>query len=349
MSPAPTAAHPLAADLEHIDRHAADAWEALRGARLFVTGGTGFYGKWLLESLAWSNHRRGLGLHTVVLTRRPGAFCVALPHLAADPAIDFAEGDVRDFIFPAGRFTHVVHAATPASTQPTELEETLDIIVGGTRRVLDFACAAGAQRVLLASSGAVYGRQPPELWQVAEDYCGGPDPCDLRSTYGEGKRLAEHLGALYHRRHGLAVSIARGFAFIGPHLPLDGSFAVGNFFRDALAGGPVRVTGDGSPYRSYLYAADLAIWLWTILTRGRPCRPYNVGGEDEISIAALAHKIAAHFSTDVVLAQPIDPGRPTERYVPSTARARAELGLHVHVDLDAAVHRTVHFLRRAAA
>ena len=156
-----------------------------------------------------------------------------------------------------------------------------------------------------------------------------PDALDPHSAYAEGKRVAEYLAGVYHRQHGLPVKIARGFAFLGPYLPLDVHFAAGNFLRDGLRGGPVRVGGDGTPYRSYLYAADLAVWLWTLLFRAAPCRPYNVGAEEAVSIAELARCIAAHFGVGVQVARPAVPGRPAERYVPAARRAREELGLRI--------------------
>jgi dTDP-glucose 4,6-dehydratase len=145
-----------------------------------------------------------------------------------------------------------------------------------------------------------------------------------------------------HSRCGLEVSIARCFAFIGPHLPLDRHFAIGNFLRDALRGQPIAVQGDGRPYRSYMYAADLAVWLWTILVRGANCRAYNVGSEQAISIRDLAHEVAASVGGTVRMPElkPSNSTYPQSRYVPNTRRAADELGLTIETDLRAAVART---------
>ena len=340
-------------DLDHVLAHTRELWAEARGRSFFITGGTGFFGMWLLESFAHANDMLGLGARAVVLTRDPAAFAHKAPHLAGRRDLEFIAGDVRDFAFPAGEFPYVIHAATAASAKliaeaPLEM---FDTIVGGTRRVLEFAARAGTQKLLLASSGAVYGRQPPELTHLPEDFSGAPDPLQPASAYGEGKRVAEHLCVLHARAHGCEAKIARCFAFVGPHLPLDGHYAIGNFIRDALGGGPIRVGGDGTPFRSYLYAADLAVWLWTILFRGPTGRAYNIGSAEDHSIAQIAAAVAAADGggAAVQTALPAPAGQPPSRYVPDVRRARAELNLEARVPLAEAIRRTLVWSRALAA
>ena len=331
-------------DLAHVLAHTHELWAEARGQSFFITGGTGFFGMWLLESFAHANDTLGLGARATVLTRDPAAFARKAPHLAARADLTFIQGDVRTFAFPAGQFTYVIHAATEASAKLNDEapHEMLDAIIGGTRRVLDFAAQCGVKKLLLTSSGAVYGKQPPELTHIPEDYLGAPDPLLPGSAYGEGKRVSEHLCAVNALQHGYEVKIARCFAFVGPHLPLDAHFAVGNFIRDALAGRPIQINGDGTPLRSYLYAADLAVWLWTILFRAPSACAYNVGSPEALSIAELARMISElqRIHLPVTIARPSLPVSAPTRYVPDTRRAEAELALSVHLSLGEALRRT---------
>jgi dTDP-glucose 4,6-dehydratase len=336
--------NPLAGDLDHVLEKTEALWSDARGTRIFITGGTGFVGTWLTESLLWANRRLGLGMRAVLLTRDPARFRARSPHLAEDPSVTLLAGDAAEFAMPEGSFALAVHAATEAQVTPNAgcPAGRLDRDVAVTRRVLELARQSGVRRMLFTSSGAVYGKQPPEISHVTEEYVGAPATCDTGAAYGLGKRVSEYLCACYSQVYGFDATIARLFAFLGPHLPLDTNYAAGNFLRDAIAGGPISIAGDGTPYRSYLYAADLAIWLWTILFRGQAARPYNVGSPHEISIVELARAMTREVApgAEIRIARQAVAGALAARYVPSTARVEAELGLRVWVPLDEAIRRT---------
>jgi dTDP-glucose 4,6-dehydratase len=352
MTPTASAtSNPLAADLDHIVANTPRVWEELRACRLFITGGTGFIGRWLLESLVWANDRHDLGLQAVVLSRYPGRFAEVAPGLATHPAVELVAGDMQSFVLPKGAIDYVVHAATETVGMAGTYDpiHKFDADVEGTRRVIALARERKVRRLIFTSSGAVYGPQSPDVAHVQEDYPGAPDPTDLGTAYGQAKRVAEFLCSGAAAEGGPEVVIARGFAFAGPFLPLDSNYAFGNFIRDALAGGPIVIEGDGTPLRSYLYAADLAIWLWTLLVQGRS-RVYNVGSDASISIVELARMIAKIVSPDarVVVRRRAVKGAPVGRYVPSVDRARTELGLVPLVSLPEAIARTAAWHRRSA-
>lgn len=333
-------------DLDSVVFQVGSCWRELRGARILLTGGTGFFGAWLLETLCHADEVQGLGLKVWVLSRNPEGFCRRFPHLADRRALFLIPGDVREFAPPSAAFTHVIHGATSASAvmNSAHPEEMLDTIVAGTRHVLGLANRSGLAKMLFISSGAVYGEQPPQMERIPEAYLGGPNPLDPSNAYAEGKRMAELLCVLWSRRTGIPVTIARGFAFVGPHLPLDVHFAMGNFLRDALERRPIVVEGDGTPIRSYLYASDLAVWLWKILISGHPGTAYNIGSDQAVSIRELAQEIGVMAQVPVEVRQAGQTGMLPKRYVPSIARA-SELGLTITVDRQEAIRRTLDWHR----
>lgn len=326
-------------------------WEPLRGALVFLTGGTGFVGRWLLAAFVHANREYALDARVDVLTRDPDAFAHACPDLASDDAVALVPGDVRTADASRATYTHVIHGATPSDADMNERRphEMLEIIVDGTRRVLDLASRSRARRFLLLSSGAVYQPPAPLGGFVESSPRGSLWPAE-RSAYHAGKRSAEDLTWVAHDA-GLSVTVARLFAFIGPHLPLDRHFAIGNFIADALAGRTIQVRGDGSPVRSYLYAADMAAWLWIMLLHERAAgATYNVGSEHSVSIAETARLVAAESAAgmNVTVLGGGERGA-GDWYVPSTARARGELGVCETVDLPEAVRRTIAWSRETAA
>jgi nucleoside-diphosphate-sugar epimerase len=328
-------------DLDEMVHAAGPDFEALRGAKIFLTGGTGFFGKWLLGALDRAGETLELNMQVTILSRDPLAFLEKYPEAARRSHWNFVAGDVADFAPPAARFDYVIHAAadTTAVATPAQETERTRAIVGGTKQVLDLARKSVVRRVLFISSGAVYGALAGKREGAGEE-----DFAHAQSVmpYGEAKRVAEAACA----QSGLDCVVARAFAFLGPHLPLDAHFAAGNFLRDARRGGPIEVRGDGTALRSYLYPSDLVAWLIGLLARGARGATYNVGSDEVVSTAELARMIAGEVTphTEVVV-QAREPQGPQNIYLPNIARARAELGLEVRVPLREAIQRTLAFHR----
>lgn len=337
--------HPIPqADLDLILDHTRPLWEEMRNQRLFVSGGTGFFGSWMLSSFLHINHALALNATATILTRNPASFVARAPHLANHPAITLTQGDIRTFEMPAGSFDFVLHAATDVVTVAADAHplDRYSAIADGTARMLDFAATHATRKFLLTSSGAVYGKQPAALSHTPEDYVGGPEILSPASAYGEGKRASELMCALYAQQSNIEFKIARCYALAGPCLPLDSHFAFANFIRDAMRGDTIQIGGDGTTIRSYLYAADLAIWLWTILFKGPLMQAFNVGSEEEISIIDLARLTASTLNPELRIntaQQPVE-GSPPLRYVPSTQRAQQQLNLRQTVSLTASIQRT---------
>ena len=338
-------------DLAQICDQAADDLAHLDGKRLFITGGTGFIGTWLLKTLKLAMAARGLKANVHVLTRSVSSFAAKSPELANFEGFEWHEGDARSFTLPAGlNLDLVFHGATDASAQLNAENPMLmfDTIVEGTRHILDLAKSAGAKRFLMLSSGAVYGQQPWEMERVPETWMGAPDCTNPVQTYAEAKRAAELITAIYNRDTSLNVTTARIFAVLGPLLPLGTHFAAGNFLADALAGRPAVVKGDGLAVRSYIYPTDLIRFLLAIWTRGAPGEAYNVGSDQGISIGELAARISKLVGTgEYEILGKADAGWNPGRYVPDMEKLKSSLSIAPQVDLDRAILNTAKYYAAA--
>lgn len=340
-------------DIDLVLSHTSVFWSRFRGARVLLTGGTGFIGLWLLEVLQQANEKLDAQLQVLVLTRNPEGARLLAPHLFERTDTQLVRGNICEPLASVGPLDLCFHAATDVADSLTAADPlgVFDSIVQGTRHVLNLARAAGASRFLLASSGAVYGTQPADLERIPEHHHGAADPLQPRAAYGNGKRAAEWLASTYTAQGGPESCVARIFAVVGPGIPFDGPLAAGNFVRDVLANRPINIKGDGRPLRSYLYMADLCIWLLCIAASGKSGQAYNVGSERAISIAELASQVtlAAGSTAPILIHQPVSDSVPAPHYVPDTRRARDELGLKEYTPLPDALLKTIDWSRSVAA
>jgi dTDP-glucose 4,6-dehydratase len=301
----------LAADLEFITATAADSFVHLSGKKVFLFGGTGFFGKWLLQAFNWFNqHTSQLPVEVWILSRDPEAFRRSNPELAR--TVSLVQGDNRDFDFPPGRFDLVIHGATDTNLHRSRNNQTevTKQIVDGTRRILEFCHSCSAERLLYISSGAVYGKTPSSLEKVPEEYLPSDQSGDHSNGYGEG----------------------------------NSHFAFGNFIASAMKERHIVIEGDGTAIRSYMYMADMVIWLLRILTRADSSRIYNVGSSQAVSIASLARKIAASIQgCQVAIVQRENPDLLIDRYVPDVQLALDELDLQIWTGLDDIIAKTINW------
>lgn len=336
-------------DLTHVLGHLRDLFSELHGQSVFLTGGTGFFGMWLVESFLWSNEHLKLNANIVVLSRCPEQTYHQFPHLKSHQNLSFVSGDVRDFKFDQNKYAHILHAAgTPlAARKSNETDDTFEVITEGTRRIIEFAEYSQTKSILFVSSGAVYdslnvGRPILETDFRADYVAGQLDP------YASGKLEAERLGMEWASQNDRSFKIARCFSFLGAYFPLEAKYAASMFFKNALRNEPIQLVTSGSAKRSYLYAADLAIWLWTILLKGESCRPYNVGSPEGISLFDFASKIASQASMIPHVERGTSDTQTNSRqlYVPNVDRAKEELSLVQKISLDETIKRTFLWYRR---
>lgn len=332
-------------DAEAVLEGRAQRLDALRNEHLFISGGAGFLGAWLLELATVLNEGYGFRLQMTVFSRNARAFAVRWPHLGRKQWIHFVDGDIRYLSELPRTIRYIAHAAAITdgrlfASQPSAVAETNGL---GTLRLLRAAnLLDDVRKIVLLSSGLVYGSQPWDLSHVPEGFSGGFRCNDVNMVYAESKRFAEVVAQCAISESKLPIVTLRPFAFVGPYQSLQLPWAVTDFIRDSLAGGPIRIMGDGSTVRSLMYASDFAFWTLAALASGRPRETYNVGSPEAIDLGSLAELITQHFSpVPEILTGLGQRGHERTRLVPSIDHATSELGLTVTVPLAQAIQRSI--------
>jgi len=325
-------------DLKLIASKLSSNFEFYKGKKIFLTGGTGFFGKWLLETFIHLNQSHSLNVSITILSRSPSKFKDNFPHLYHHSYFKFVQGDVRNLPDITENFDLIIHAATDASAELNKSNPDLmrSTIMDGTKRICDFAKKVHCKRILYTSSGAAYGPQPESLTHMPETFVDNP-LFNHNDAYASAKLESEKY---FKENTTCEVVIARCFAFAGPYLPLNGSYAFGNFINDALNQRDIAINGDGTAVRSYLYAADLVIWLLRILSSGVSKEIYNVGSPKQINIGNLANEISLNKVNVKILSKG---GSNKSRYVPCIDKVRRELNLDVYTPLELSITRTLRF------
>lgn len=319
---------------------------SLCGRSIFITGGTGYVGRWIVEALLYCDERLRLGLKITLLSRDPLKFKKRAPALAN--RVSWIQGDCEDLSRVDGMYDVIVHAAADVAHPEKDPVRLFHSIVKATEEVLSLSTRCGVQRMLYLSSGAVYGAQSSDVTLVSELERSGPDLSSGAAAYGHAKRISEWLINMHATKLGFSASSARLYALLGAFLPLGGSFAAGSFLDASLRGQDIVLTGPTHATRSYIYGADMAVWLIRMLAHEHFLpTAFNVGSDREISILDFAHLIAEQTKTDSMVISSGGQGGFRTRYVPDTSKAATELHLEIYTDLSTALTETIGWCRRA--
>ncbi len=260
---------------------------------LAVTGGTGFLGTWIAEMVAALNDQYQLGITLDLYARNIHEWMQNYPHLAGRAEFRLHTQDVRSSFEFAKNTRYVIHAAgipnnRVHASDPLRVHQTT---ISGMNNVLDAASQLdGLRRLINVSSCLVAGvpQQPGALNETASF----PIPAgQLHAVYVDAKRAAETLATIYRSQFRLPISTVRPFTLAGPYQELDRPWAINNFLHDALNGNDIRIHGDGTARRSYLYGSDAAWWTLAALIHGADGEVYNLGSAVPVSHSELVNLI----------------------------------------------------------
>jgi nucleoside-diphosphate-sugar epimerase len=317
----------------------------LKGEHVFITGGSGFLGTWLLELFKVLNDTYGFATQVTIFSRNARAFAARWPHLGDCSWLRCQEGDIRYFTEFPQDVGYVIHAAALTdrrlfASQPGAVAEINGV---GTIRLFKAAnLLENVRKFILMSSGLVYGSQPLDQTQINEDFAGHLRCDDVNSVYAESKRYAEIVAQCAISESKLPVVTLRPFAFVGPYQSLQLPWAVTDFIRDSFNGGPIRIMGDGITVRSIMYGSDYAYWVLAALAGGRARETYNIGSPEPIDLGSLAHLITRYFSPVPEIRTRLGQiGHDRSRLVPDVSKITSELGLTVTVPLAEAIERSI--------
>ena len=314
--------------------------DKLQNSNILITGGTGFIGKWLTEMLIYLNENFNFNITIYLLSRN-------IPkdsNYSRISYIHYIKSDIRNIKELPTVLNYIVHAAgTPDSKEHVSNPiKTIETIIGGTQKILDLSSRLpNLIKFIHISSNKIYGNNFSTI--PIDESNSTIIGYNNQDVYSECKRMSETICKSYISEFHLPITIVRPFAFIGPFQHLDKPWAINNFIRDAILGGPIRILGNELSSKSYMYGSDLANYILSILVFGKIGEAYNVGSSNPITLIDLAKKIKNIINTEIEIKvkSSKDNYSKTIFDIPNVSKIENELNIKEGFGIDEALRRTI--------
>jgi len=337
----------IESDLNFIFNNCKNEFNLLSNKSLLITGGTGFFGKWFLELIFYTNKNFNTNILTTLITRDENKFFLENPHYKNNKFLKIIQIDILDLKTITYKFDFLLHMAATSAEETFNGESDLNktrTLFNGAKNIMEIVIRNNISKVLFTSSGVVYGSSSKDM-KDESDISHSLD-LEKRNGLAKGKILAEDIISNMSIENNINFKIARCFSFVGPYLPLDIHYAIGNFINDAIFNEKILINGNGLPYRSYLYISDTLIWLIKLLV-GNAEGIFNVGSERRIQIIELAtmvRDIIAPSKKIIIQKKEFNEGNfKRDIYLPNTEKIRGLLKVKEWTSLEDAILKTAKF------
>ena len=322
-------------------------FDLLTNKSLLITGGTGFFGKWFLELIFYANKNYNTNILTTLITRNENRFLLENPHFKNNKFLKIIQIDILDLKKINHKFDFLLHMAATSAIETfngeTDTNKTRTLF-NGAKNIMEIAIENNISKILFTSSGVVYGSSSKDM--KSESDVSHSIELEKRNGLAKGKILAEDVISNLSLKNNINFKIARCFSFVGPYLPLNIHYAIGNFINDATFKDKIIINGNGSPYRSYLYISDTIIWLIKLLV-GNDEGVFNVGSERRIQIIELANMVRDLIDPSkkiIIQENEIHEGNfKRDIYLPDTTKIREALKVKEWTSLEDAILKTTKF------
>ena len=321
------------------------AIQDLKNKVIYISGSSGFMGSWLLEAIRYLNESHGFNTKAYATAKEPELMMKRNPHLFSEN-VESLKIDVRSLFEIPSDVTHVVnlagvpdvrvHASDPLRVMDTNIQGVCNMLSASSRLPM-------LEKFIHLSSGLIYGKVDSEL--ITEKELGTLEMASPSTCYVESKRVAETYCQVYRSQFRMPIVTLRPFTFIGPHQSIEMPWAINNFIKDAINGGPIRILRNEANRRSCMYPADMVNLILRTMARGESGDSFNLGSDDSKSMSDIAEIVSRCFSKKIMVELPINKSTDKSIFVPSMKKSSAKLKFELKYNVETSIKKTIEWLK----